>query len=95
MLDKKSEDFFGAEYVRAEYQLLEVFKGSIETSGYLSELVYTNTGNCAVSLMVGVEYVFFLDKNNDFVVACSGTFPVFINENTYRVDILRKLRGKQ
>lgn len=92
-LDKLSSDFIGTEYVRAKYRLLEVFKGMPSTEGYLNLLVYTNTGNCAVDLMTSVEYVIFLDSKDDFIIACSRSFPVFVNENVGRVEKLRKMKA--
>ncbi|MBK8815890.1 MAG: hypothetical protein IPN42_10475 [Methylococcaceae bacterium] len=92
-VDKSSSEAIGPEYVRAKYRLLEVFKGKPSAEGYLNLLVYTNTGNCAVDLMTGVEYVIFLDAKDDFIIACSRSFPVFVNENVGRVEKLRKLKA--
>ncbi|CAD6882376.1 hypothetical protein [Methylomonas albis] len=52
--------------VEGEFRVIEVLKGVPPSNGKVTTLV-PSPGNCAVLLVAGVDYVFFIQEGHDFI----------------------------
>ena len=81
--------------LEASYSLTETIKGAPPRSGKLYDLVF-GIGNCSIGLMVGWDYVVFVQPNEElpkirYVGMLSGTFPLSgkdAKEDLARVRVL-------
>jgi len=89
----RDEDFFGPEYVRVHYKLIETLKGNPDKVPFIRALVLRN-GDCSTSLTTSLEYVVFLVSPGNFEMACSGSFALFNGENNYRLKTMQALAKK-
>lgn len=62
-------------YVEAKYELFDVLKGSRRGQGKVRDLVF-GPGNCSLGLLTGFYYVFYIDKQHDWVPHIGGSFPL-------------------
>ncbi len=62
-------------YVEAKYELSEVLKGSVRGRGKVRDLVF-GPGNCSLGVLAGFYYVFYIDKEHNWVPHINGSFPL-------------------
>jgi hypothetical protein len=62
-------------YVEAKYELSDVLKGSLRGRGKVRDLVF-GPGNCSLGVLAGFYYVFYIDKEHNWVPHISGSFPL-------------------
>jgi hypothetical protein len=80
------------EMVEARYEVKEVIKGRPPASGIVRDVPF-GPGNCGLTLLPGLEYVFFPGEH-DMVFAPTGSFGYFNGEGTSmapRLAAIRKL----
>jgi hypothetical protein len=81
---------FSERLVKATYHTIEVFKGSPGSDGELIGYAF-RPGHCALPLMAGVDYLFFL-KENSWVGGC-GNSRGYFEDDSAQADVLKKLRS--
>ena len=84
------------EVVEARYEVKEVLKGAPPSSGVVRDLPF-GPGNCGLTLLPGLEYVFFPGEH-DMVLAPSGSFGYFNGEGTSvapRLEAIRKFASRK
>ena len=74
--------------VRATYKILEAFKQSENSEGYVTE----GLGMCSVGLMSGHQYILYISKNRQ-TTRCIGS--LFYLDGDIGIKALEKLRGKK
>jgi hypothetical protein len=79
------------EYLRARYELGEVFKGNPEKAGALRTHAGGSYGTCGVPLNVGDHLLLFVTK--DFTSQCHGSHQYHQIRDREKVDELRRLKG--
>lgn len=62
-------------YVEGEYELVEVLKGAPRSRGKVRDLVF-GPGNCSLGLLSGFYYVFYVEKEHNWVPHINGSFPL-------------------
>lgn len=62
-------------YVQGKYELVEALKGAPRTRGKVRDLVF-GPGNCSLGLLAGFYYVFYVDKDHNWVLHIDGSFPL-------------------
>jgi len=78
--------------VEGNYQIVEVLKGQPPADGKVRDLVF-GPGNCSLGLLVGMDYLFFIQPGpNNFVLWPTGSRMIINREGTEVVKLLEKLR---
>lgn len=62
-------------YVEGSYELVQAIKGAPRGRGKVRDLVF-GPGNCSLGLLTGFYYVFYVDKQHNWVPHISGSFPL-------------------
>jgi hypothetical protein len=81
--------------IEGEFRLVEVIKGTPPPDYKVRDFVY-GYGNCSLGLLAGLDYVFFIQKeNHDLVVWPSGSQPLININGKESAEFLEKLRRLQ
>ena len=88
--DKSNENDFNKRYIKATYNVKEVFKGSPINGGSVTDRVYRGA-NCSVGIMAGLDYVIFQYSSNEISV-CNGTTYYGSEHSEKVVRTLKMLR---
>jgi len=86
---KEKDEITKFEFVKGTYKPIEVFKGDVGETGEVYEIV-TGPGNCSVALMVGLEYVFFI--NDKGFISIADSEAIINPEAPNARELLGKLR---
>ncbi len=90
VLNSNESNPTGVKGVRASYDLVEVFKGDPQPSGYVLD-TDISIDSCSLGIRPGVKYLVFL-YNSRQVLACSGTQVYRAKQDRNLVNTLRQLK---
>jgi len=62
-------------YVEGRYELVQTLKGTPRRRGTVRDLVF-GPGNCSLGLLAGFYYVFYMDRQHNWVPHINGSFPL-------------------
>jgi len=85
--------------IEAEFNVIEYFKKGNNEINIVRDLSW-GAGNCSIGLMSGLEFVFFIAKEQgkikNYVNMCSGTYPIHLKKSDFqnRFDRLRSFGKK-
>jgi hypothetical protein len=89
------EDMKGAyrKIIEGSFNTIEVIKGEPPASRKVRSAPY-GFGNCTIPLLAGADYIFFLQKEDDYITFLSGSGGPIINLDGTKVrEKLEKLRA--
>jgi len=82
----------GQTLVRAEYELVESFKGKETSSGLVFDRPFSQ-GSCSVLMTPGVKYIFF-NYGSERISVCGGSRYYNANSDKELLETLRNLRNE-
>ncbi|MBV9563804.1 MAG: hypothetical protein JOY90_25665 [Bradyrhizobium sp.] len=89
------EDMKGAnsKIIEGSFNTIELIKGAPPASRKVRSVPY-GFGNCTVPFLAGADYIFFLQKEDDYITFVSGSTGPIINLDGTRVrEKLEQLRA--
>jgi hypothetical protein len=76
--------------LEGSFQTIELIKGEPPASGKVRSAPFEN-GNCTIPFLVGADYIFFLRKEDDYIMFVTGSAgPVMDLKGT---DVRKRLEG--
>jgi hypothetical protein len=90
--DKKSENYLSKRYIKARYDVKEIFKGFPINGGIIYDSIYLG-GNCSVGIIPGHEYIVFQNSSNEISI-CNGTTSYRKDDNSFTLRTLKMLRHR-
>ena len=79
--------------IEGSFETVELIKGEPPASGKVRSSPY-GVGNCTIPFLAGSDYVFFLQKEDDYITFVSGSAGPFMNLSGTKVrERLEKLRA--
>src|SRR5579872_1475027 len=89
--ERAEPDNHGWPVVEGRYRILETFKGRPDPNGVVLDPAF-GAGNCALGLLAGSDYVFFVNEAGD-VVSPTGSRMVLNRAAAPVKQLLAELRG--
>jgi hypothetical protein len=79
--------------VVGSFETIELIKGKLPPNGKVKSAPY-GFGNCTIPLLAGADYIFFLQKDDDYVTFVSGSAGPILNLHATKVrEKIEKLRA--
>lgn len=78
--------------IEGTFRLIEVLKGEAPADNKIKSQTF-QPGNCTLPLVVGAEYVFYLDGGENFVTWITGSVPLGNAASPKSQQLIEKLRS--